>query len=438
MRITRFAEEGMRELYEPADLAEALREARARSLALYAHLEGDDWEFPYLESVNPPQWELAHIAWFQDFWCLRYREDDPAGERVPPLLADADRCYDSRIVPHADRWEIARAPRGPVYSYLEDSLDAALEALERSDADRRYYFRLALLHEDMHGEALLMTLQNLGLPAPPLDAAEPPPGPAVAARDVAFAECRFIQGTKPGGRDFTFDNEREAHEVRVAPFAIADRPVTQGEFAAFVEEGGYRRDEFWRAEGREWRDRCAAAMPVYWRRAGSGFESRRFDAWGPLDASAPVVNVTTHEAEAWCRWAKRRLPTETEWECAARNAGRDERFPWGDRPAERPATLDYRHSGPSLALSDPAPVPTGLRQMLGGVWEWTASPFAPYAGFRPGPYREYSEPWFHDHRVLRGGSFATRSRLVHNRWRNFYRPHRGDAFAGFRTCAVVR
>ncbi|MGZ5034884.1 MAG: SUMF1/EgtB/PvdO family nonheme iron enzyme, partial [Usitatibacter sp.] len=127
--------------------------------------------------------------------------------------------------------------------------------------------------------------------------------------------------------------------------------------------------------------------------------------------------------------------TESEWEFAARNGGTD-RYPWGDEPREGGGALDLVHRGASLALDDPLPSRSGLKQMLGGVWEWTSSAFVPYPGFSADPYREYSEPWFHTHCVLRGGSFATRSRLVHNRFRNFYLPDRGDVFAGFRTCAV--
>jgi iron(II)-dependent oxidoreductase len=288
----------------------------------------------------------------------------------------------------------------------------------------------------MHGEALLMTLQTLGLAPPPLPATDPPSGKPSGVRDIKFKGGRFMQGARSGGRDFVFDNEKEAHEVRVEAFAIADRTLTQGEFAAFVDEGGYERDEFWTTEGLRWRVAEAARMPRYWRDSGGKRQARRFDAWHDLDPCAPMIHVTAHEASAWCRWAGRRLPTESEWEFAARNAGNDDRFPWGDQRAGGAKALDLRYRGPSHAFADPAPSRSGLKLMLGGVWEWTSSPFEPYSGFRPDPYKEYSEPWFHTHQVLRGGCFATRSRLVHNRWRNFYLPERGDVFAGFRTCAL--
>ena len=424
----------MRELYEPGALAAALRDARHRTLALYSHLEGDALEVRYLDIVNPPLWELSHLAWFQEFWCRRYRQDDPLGEHTPSILPDADSRFNSAIAPHRDRWAIARMPREAVQAFMEDTLAATLDALAKSEEARRYYFLLALLHEDMHGEALLMTLQSLGLPAPPIAALEPPSAPVAPARDVFFAGGELIQGTPDGTPDFVFDNERRAHAVHVEPFSIAERTVTQGEFAAFVADQGYTRESIWTPDARKWRTETQASAPRYWKRDGAQWLVRRNDRWLALDESAPMIHVTLHEAQAWCRWAGRRLPSESEWEFAARG-GTDRRFPWGDEPAAAPA-LDFRYRGPSAALEDPAHPAGRLRQMLGGVWEWTATPFEPYEGFQPGPYKEYSQPWFHDHQVLRGGSFATRARLVHNRWRNFYRPERGDAFAGFRTCAL--
>ncbi len=424
----------MRELYEPERLAVALRDARERTLGFYGHLDEAALEFPCLEIVNPPLWELSHMAWFQEFWCRRYRHDDPAGEPLPTILPDADRRFNSAIAPHKDRWAIARMPRSQVLAYLRDTLEVTLEELPRADEARRYFFRLALLHEDMHGEALLMTLQALGLPAPAIAAREPPPARGAVVRDVYFPGGEFIQGSDAASPDFTWDNERPAHRCTVAPFAMSERTVSQGEFARFVEDEGYARQALWSAEGRAWRAAAGAVAPCYWRRDADRWQARRFDRWQPLDESAPMVHVTLHEAQAYCRWSGRRLPSESEWEFAARG-GTDRRFPWGDEPAAAPAALDYRHRGPSAALDDPGPA-GGLRQLLGGVWEWTATPFAPYAGFRADPYKEYSEPWFHTHHVLRGGSFATRSRLVHNRWRNFYQAHRNDAFAGFRTCAL--
>lgn len=414
MHTTGFATEPMKGLYEGDRLAVALRDARARTLALYSHLDLANLVVPCLPIVNPPLWELSHIAWFQEFWCRR-QPKEAGGALRSSILRAADGLFNSSTVPHDSRWRLAYPPARELLAYMDSTLDATLNALASTPEGERYFFELALLHEDMHGEALLMTLQALGLPAPSIGR-DPPSSPRSSNADVEFAGGDFIQGT---GRDcgrFVFDNEKWAHPTRLAPFAIAKRPVSQGEFAAFVDD-------------------VSAAAPRHWRREGSQWLVRHFDRWAPMDPEAPMVHVSLNEALAFCRWAGRRLPTETEWEFAARNGGAD-RYPWGDEPQENGGALDLVHRGASLALDDPRPSRSGLKQMLGGVWEWTSSAFAPYEGFSADPYREYSEPWFHSHFVLRGGSFATRSRLVHNRYRNFYLPERGDVFAGFRTCAV--
>jgi iron(II)-dependent oxidoreductase len=430
MQTTGLASETMGGLYEGDRLAAALRDARARTLAIYAHLDLEALRVPQIPLVNPPVWELAHIAWFQELWCLR--RDGRAA-----LLDAADALFDSGTVPHAARWTLPYPPLPRLRGYIDATLEASVAALRSSAAGDAYFHRLALLHEDMHGEALLMTLQTLALPAPRL-ARDPPRSVAHAPEDVTFAGGEFLQGTARDETAFIFDNEKWAHAVRVAPFAIARDPVTQGEFARFVEDGGYLREELWSPQGWRWRNASAAHAPCHWRREGQGdWRSRRFDRWIALDPFAPMIHVNLHEAEAYSRWAGRRLPTETEWEFAARNGG-DDRFPWGNAAHADAENLDFRSSGPASFANDASVSRRGLRQMIGGVWEWTSSRFEPYPGFAADPYRDYSEPWFHSHHVLRGGSFATRSRLVHNRFRNFYLPERRDVFAGFRTCAAVR
>ncbi|MBL0140563.1 MAG: ergothioneine biosynthesis protein EgtB [Betaproteobacteria bacterium] len=417
-------------------LADALRESREYTLSMYGHLEGAQWQVPLLEIVNPPLWELAHIGFFQEFFCRRWKPDDPEGKRTPSRLAGADSLFDSRTVAHDSRWSLPYPPLEEVLRYLEATLTASLDDLASSREDERHRFRLALFHEDMHGEALLMTLHTLGLPAPRREHLRMPAAVAGGAEDVHFPGGEFQQGARCGDGEHAFDNEKWAHPVRVAAFAMASRPVSNGRYLAFVEEGGYRREQFWSPEGQRWLDSSGATMPRNWKRDDSGWSMRWFDAWGALQEDEPVVQVCRHEAEAWCRWAGRRLPTESEWEYAARNGGREDRYPWGDAVPPPALALDYRIARP-VAAPDPAPSASGLEMMIGGVWEWTSSDFAPYPGFETDAYAEYSEPWFHTHAVLRGGCFATRSRLVHNRWRNFYLPHRNDVFAGFRTCAAA-
>ncbi len=433
MQTTGLASEPIGRLYEGDRLAAALRDARRRTLALYSHLDLGRLEVPCLPIVNPPLWELAHIAWFQEFWCLRDGRMD--GGRAA-MLEGADRMFDSGTVPHDTRWSLPYPSWPAIGRYMDDTLEATLESLGRSAPDARYFFQLALLHEDMHGEALLMTLQSLGLPAPPIAARAAPGGLPGPSGDVRFDAGEFAQGASGNEREFVFDNEKWAHPVRVEAYSISRLPVAQGGFAEFAEDRGYERRELWTPEGWQWREAGRATAPCSWRREAGRWTARRFDRWEDIDPSAPMMHVTQHEALAYCRWAGRRLPTESEWEYAARNGGHPDRYPWGDAAPANAAMLDLNHWGPSAVLPDPAPSRSGLRLLVGGVWEWTASAFAPYPGFRADPYRDYSQPWFHTHAVLRGGSFATRARLIHNRFRNFYLPERCDIFAGFRTCAL--
>jgi iron(II)-dependent oxidoreductase len=379
-------------------IADALREAREYTLGLYADLTDEQQRFPRVPTVNPPRWEVGHVGWFQEFWCRRYRSDDPRGSRTPSRLREADDWFDSRFVPHDTRWDLPLPDWEGIRAYLAATLDDTLAALARADDGERYFFELALYHEDMHAEAMLMTLQSLGLPAP---SCTPSERETLADQGDAIVQRGTLRmGATPGedAHRFVFDNEKYAHDVDVGSFAIARRCVTQREFAAFVDDGGYARLQLWSEAGRAWIADTRRDAPEHWRRSrGGNWEARRFERWQPLDPERAVQHVNAFEAEAWCAWAGRRLPTEAEWEKAA---------------------VD------------------GLLSTPTEVWEWTATPFHPYPGFAADPYEDYSAPWFHDHRVLRGGSWATRRRLVHSRFRNFYLPHRHDPFAGFRTCAL--
>jgi iron(II)-dependent oxidoreductase len=430
----------LRELNDTRTLSAALRDARDYTLALYAHLTPEQMRLPYLRSINPPLWEMAHVGWFQEFWCLRYQPDkDP----LPTRWSNCDPMLNSAIIPHAERWHLPQLTSDAVHRFLQSGFEDTLEALEHSNEERRYFFLLALYHEDMHAEAMLMTLQSLGYPAPsrlcpvrnhllqPL---------STAVFDVHFEGGEFDMGSLPRA-DFVFDNEKWAHLVKVAPFSLSSRTVTVEEYLAFVETGGYTRREWWTDEGWAWKTQTGANAPRYWKKDSGQWLERRFNHWRPLEPRLPMMHVNAHEAQAYCRSVGRRLPSEAEWEFAARAglAAGEDRFPWGREPASPGAVnLDATYGGPVSADALPAAdTRRGLRQMIGNVWEWTSTPFEPYPAFAPDPYQEYSQPWFHDHRVLRGGCFATRSRLVHNRWRNFYTPERYDIFAGFRTATSL-
>jgi iron(II)-dependent oxidoreductase len=425
-------------------LADWVRGARQRTGELVADLTDSQLLGPRLPVLNPLLWEIGHVAWFQEKWVLRH------ARHQQPLRPDADSLYDSAAVAHDTRWDLSLPSRRETLQYLHSVRDRVLEGLEHQEPSREeaYFILLSIFHEDMHSEAFLYTRQTLGYRAPLLGGlqegsiggAGPLPG------DVPVPGGTFRLGAEPG-EPFVFDNEKWAHPIEVRPFAIARAPVTQAEFAAFVADNGYREQRFWSDEGWRWRAQAQAAHPVYWRQVEPGrWQRREFDRWVPLEPERPVIHVNWYEAEAYCSWAGRRLPTEAEWEAAAaaeRHPGdapitrSNRRFPWGNTPpSSECANLDGRAMGcldvAALPAGDSA---VGCRQMIGNVWEWTASDFLPYPGFVVDPYKEYSAPWFGSHKVLRGGCWATRSRLLRNTWRNFYRPDRRDVWAGFRTCA---
>jgi iron(II)-dependent oxidoreductase len=420
------------------ELARQLRDARARTLQLVSGLSDEQLMGPRLAIVNPLRWEVGHVGWFQESWALRHLWSEPPSRR------DGDSLYDSSRVAHDTRWDLPLPTMAETLEFARGVLERILHRIATHEPDGKaaYFYRLALFHEDMHDEAFTYTRQTLGYPEPRLATAAPPPDEAgPLPGDVEVPGGTHLLG---GTRDspFVFDNEKWAHGVTVAPFRIARAPVTNAEFAEFVEAGGYRAERFWTPEGWRWRASVDAERPVYWEPApGGGFVWRRYDRVVPLAPHAPVIHVNAFEADGYCRWAGRRLPTEAEWELAATGpaeVGRKRPFPWGDEPpTSEHANLDGRWGGcvdvAALPAGDSA---FGCRQMIGNVWEWTASRFLPYPGFVADPYKDYSEPWFATpHRVLRGGCWATRGRLLRNTWRNFYEPHRRDVLGGFRTCA---
>ena len=413
-----------------------LEAARRRVLALTEDLEGERLFGPRLAVVNPVLWELGHVAWFQEHWCLRRRSD---GAPTPSSIAAADSLYDSSRVAHDTRWDLPLLPLAATRAWLASVLERVVEVLAQrpDDGSLLYFAELSACHEDMHAEALHHTRQTLGLPPPRIPAGPAHPAGSRHRGDVELAGGRFLLGALPDAC-FVHDNEKWAHEVHVAPFRIARVPVTQGEWLEFVEQGGYSRREWWTEEGWLWRSSSAATAPRTWTRRDGVWLARSFDSWREIEPDLPALHVSWHEAQAWCRFAGRRLPTEVEWEFAACDGESTPKpaTPWGGVvPDVERANLEG--SAPvavdACAAGD---TPHGARQMLGNVWEWTDSTFSPYPGFVPDPYADYSQPWFGTHKVLRGGSFATAARLLRNTWRNFYTPDRADVFAGFRTCAA--
>ncbi len=394
----------------PELLAQALLDSRRDTLTTFAAYEAalPALQVPLREELNPPLWELGHIAWFQGHWLARNPHRmagtaaDPEAPRRVPHLPGADALYNSSQVPHATRWQLplpdARATCKELQRELEESLGLLAQTGrdgQPADDDALYFFRLALLHEDMHHEAALYMAQSLGIAieddrwqARPL-----PPPPAA----LALPAARFTLG-RAVGPGFAFDNELGAHAVALDAVTIDAQVLRWAEFLPFIEDGGYTDPRCWSPAGQAWLATHGARAPRYLRREGRTWLQWRDGHWQALDVATTACHLTHYEAQAWCRWARRRLPTEAEWEHAAVSRVQD--FHWGE------------------------------------VWEWTASAFAPYPGFQPHPYRDYSAPWFDGRPVLRGASFMTQPRLHHPRYRNFFLPHRNDLAAGFRSCAL--
>ena len=396
---------------------------------------------PYLDIVNPVLWEIGHVGWFHEYWTLRQ-----AHGRAP-LIERSDRLWDSSAVAHATRWHLDLPDRAGTFGYLADVLTQQQDLLGKADADARYFYELAIRHEDMHIEALTYMRQTLSYAPPQEMGSTLRPAAGGLPGDVAVPGGLWRVGSTTD-EGFIFDNEKWAHETTLAPFRIARAAVTNAEFAAFIEDGGYRVHGLWSDAGWAWRERRNAERPVYWQPKRDGvWTTRHYHTLETLAPHAPVVFVSCFEAEAWCRWARRRLPSEAEWEAAAigqptadgtRLAEARRRWPWGETPpSPQHANLDFAFDGPidvaALASGDSA---FGCRQMIGNVWEWTASDFLPFDGFTADPYKDYSQPWFGTRKVLRGGCWATSERIARPGYRNFFTPDRCDVFAGFRTCAL--
>ena len=402
---------GMRRAGRDA-LSVALMDARNHSLHLFgilgSRLEAGGFAVPQAPDVNPPLWELGHIGWFQEWWITRNtrRLSGLACGSQPPRLASveaqADTWWSDALVPHAARWSAGLPDFARTRDYLLGTLETTLELLDKAaDSDAALYcFRLALFHEDLHGEALITLAQTLGL-AMPLAV----PGPQAPREPLRVNASRWQLGlTAESG--FCFDNECQAHDVDVPEFEIDAQVVCWAQYVEFVDDGGYDRPELWHADGWAWLQQQAQGnrgrAPRYVDQIGvasGAVMQTRFGTARRMLGGQPVTHVTWWEADAWCRWAGRRLPAEVEWELAAYTAMR-RGFRWGD------------------------------------VWEWTGSTARAYPGFVAGPWHTYSEPAFGSHKVLRGASFATRERVKHPKFRRFALPGRDELFAGFRSCAV--
>ncbi len=380
---------------DAATLARELQSVRAITLALFDAFEAAGLlDVPCEEQFNLPLWELGHVGWFQQWWIGRNQQRalghvaDPDHARLPcsaiSLPHHGDAWYNSSTVPHASRWKLPLFNALACKSYLQSSLEQTLYLLDSAgsgDADL-YFYRLVLLHEAMHVEAAVYMAQALRqpikLPAALLNTMNsiaPRAYSMPATGHLAFKKQVFQLGST-AMQGFAFDNELMGHDVTLAEFEIDARPVSWAQYLRFVQETGY-------------------ALPLSLREQSGTYEQLVFGRWQPLNLRMSAVHINWHDAQAYCLWAGRRLPTEAEWECAITQ---EPSMLWGD------------------------------------VWEWTSSDFLPYAGFAAHPYRDYSAPWFGSRKVLRGGCVATLPIMRNSRYRNFFTPDRRDIYAGFRTC----
>ncbi|WP_406112824.1 ergothioneine biosynthesis protein EgtB [Streptomyces sp. NBC_01014] len=416
---------------------DALTTARSRTSALTDCVDDDELTAQHSPLMSPLVWDLAHISNQEEQWLLRA----VAGREA--MRPEIDSVYDAFEHPRATRPSLPLLPPAEARRYASDVRGRVLDVLENTPlhgrplVDAAFAFGMIAQHEQQHDETMLITHQ---LRRGPVALTAPPPPSTDAAGlpgEVLVPGGPFTMGTST--EPWALDNERPAHQRLVPAFHIDTTPVTNGAFLHFIEDGGYREERWWQAKGWDLVRGQELGAPLFWHREGGQWLRRRFGAVEPVPLDEPVLHVSWYEADAYARWAGRRLPSEEEWEKAARHdpaTGTSYRYPWGDAdPTPERANLGQRHLGPAAAGSYPeGRAPSGARQLIGDVWEWTSSDFLPYPGFVAFPYREYSEVFFGpDHKVLRGGAFAVGEVACRATFRNWDLPVRRQIFSGFRT-----
>ncbi|MFE3755205.1 ergothioneine biosynthesis protein EgtB [Nocardia tengchongensis] len=416
-------------------IARVLERARERTAALTAAVPESDLVAQHSPLMSPLVWDLAHIGNQEELWLVR-----DAGGREP-VRPDLDQLYDAFRHARADRPALPLLDPARAQAYVatvrRKTWDVLAEHPLRGTrlAEDGFVFGMVAQHEQQHDETMLATHQ-LRVGAPALSA---PPAPAArvpVSGEIAIPAGEFTMGTSTD--PWALDNERPAHRVHLPAFAIDAAPVTNAQYERFIADGGYQRTELWSARGWAHRTEAGLNAPQFWECHGNSWWRRAFGVLTPVDPQQPVLHVCWFEAQAYATWAGKRLPTEPEWEKAARFdpvTGGSRRYPWGEsEPSAATANLGQRHLEPAGVGAYPAgATPTGIHQLIGDVWEWTASDFTPYPGFHAFPYREYSQVFFGgDYKVLRGGSFGTDEVACRATFRNWDHPIRRQIFAGFR------
>lgn len=424
----------------PSALADRLADVRSRTLHLVAPLD-EEWVTRTPDSImSPPAWDLAHIAAYEELWLVTRLSE------AAPMHPDLQATYDAFETPRAVRGEIRILDGRESRAYMDAVRARALEVLGRADLSDDgppltaggFVWHMVAQHEAQHDETLLQTLQLMppGAYSPCAGALPPGDGGAGAPDPIHVPGGTMVMGAAPGMG--ALDCEQPAHLRHVAPFRIDRAPVTIGRHLEFIADGGYHDPRFWSTEGWGWRQQHHVEAPLHWQQDGPGQWTRTwFGCTEPVDPAEILCHVSFFEAEAHARWAGARLPTEDEWEFAARfdPANPDDAWaPWGHAPAEGRANLGQTAFRPSRVGAFPGGQSrTGCAHMLGDVWEWTSTKFHAYPGFRAFPYREYAEPFFGDgYRVLRGGSWATQEVAARTTFRNWDLPERRQVFAGMR------
>lgn len=369
--------------FSPDMLSQLLQQQRLFTLDYLQRLVDNDWIGPQHPELNPPLWEWLHLVWFQEYWCLRYR-----GEQQPlfaSMMPDADARFDSSLLAHDNRWWVTLPDIETSFDYGQRVLTQVLEKIA-GNLHAPYFVELSLYHEAMHEENFMRRAQLLS------QSFRTPPQHSLGQSLLIDLPAQIVTLAPPAEKMFAFDNEKGHEQQSIAAVNIMNRPVTEFEFAEFVDAGGYQQEAHWSQRGWQWRTQQQAEQPLYWQRENGRWQLREFTFWRPPHVDQAMRYLNVYEAEAYGNWRGGRLPNSAEWLAASRDA----------------------------------------RFVIAPCWEWLQNRFEPYQGFSPDPYRDYSQTSFHSHQELRGHSPLLHTGLCRTGFRNYFAPARRDTCSGFR------